>query len=90
MRREGKNQGGQGNSHVSEGQREKENPKRHSTASPERRQYWQITPEERGWGAQRRAKEVGREGGHCLSRAEVEIRLVWVERGEKGRAGLLV
>ncbi len=36
------------------------------------------------WGAQRRAKKVGREGGHGLSRAEVEIGLVRVERGEQG------
>ncbi len=34
-----------------------------------------------GWGAQRRAKKVGREGGHGLSRTEVEIRLVRDERG---------
>ncbi len=33
---------------------------------------------------------MGREGGHDLSRAEVEIRLVRVERGEEGGAGLPV
>jgi hypothetical protein len=43
-----------------------------------------------GWGAQRRAKTVGREGGHGLSRAEVDSRLVRVERGDQGGAGLPV
>jgi hypothetical protein len=43
-----------------------------------------------GWGAQRRAKKVGREGDHGLSRAEVEIRLVRDERGVQGGAGLPV
>jgi hypothetical protein len=43
-----------------------------------------------GWGTQRRAKKVGREGGHGLSRAEVEIRLERVEMGEQGVAGLPV
>ncbi len=42
---------------------------------------WATHSKRGGWDAQRRAKKVGREGGHGLSRAEVEIRLVRVERG---------
>jgi hypothetical protein len=73
----------------------KETPQRHSVCCPARPLQNNTVSmgnshQRGGWGAQRRAKKVGREGGHGLSRAEVEIRLVGVERGEQGGAGLPV
>jgi hypothetical protein len=51
------------------------------THSGTKMSVWATHSKRGGWGAQRRAKKVGREGGHGLSRAEVEIRLVRFERG---------
>ncbi len=73
---------------------EVETPKRHSMvccpARPLRNDNVCIgnSPQKvGGWGAQRRAKKVGREGGHGPSRAEVEIRLVRVLRGASRFSG---
>jgi hypothetical protein len=50
--------------------------------------FWKLTPEGRmGRAAQGHKRGDGGGGGHGLSRAEAEIRLVRVERGECGGGG---
>jgi hypothetical protein len=52
--------------------------------TPERERQHGNSHQRGGWGAERSAKKVGREGGHGLSRAEVEVRLVRAERASRG------